>query len=203
MTETATNDSSDLAEIKVAARKAASAARKTAKRDAGAGAAQAVAENFIKALQPRPGSVVSGFLPIGSELNVLPLLDAVRAVGCAVCLPCVVAPAQPLVFRLWQPGDTLITEPFGTKAPAESAEAVAPDILIVPMLAFDRAGYRLGYGGGFYDRSLEFLRREKSVLAVGAAFSGQEVRTVPRGPFDQALDLVVTEVEAFRPSEEG
>lgn len=203
MTETAKNDSSDLAQIKVAARKAASKARSAAKQDAGPDAARAVADHFMQALKPAEGRIVSGFLPIGSELNVLPTLEAARAAGCAICLPCVVAPAQPLVFRLWTPGDPLIEEAFGTRAPAESAAAVDPDILIVPLLAFDRAGYRLGYGGGFYDRSLEALRRTKSVTAVGMAFAGQQVELVPRGVYDQPLDWIVTETGAFRPVQKG
>ncbi len=202
MTETAKNDSSDLAQIKVAARKAASAVRKAAKQAAGEHAAERVAEIFVSALRPELGTVVSGFLPIGSEIDVLPALEAARGAGCKICLPCVIAPAQPLEFRLWSPGDPLVTEAFGTKAPADSAPAVAPDILIVPMLAFDRAGYRLGYGGGFYDRSLEALRRTKTVTAVGIAFAGQEVDIVPRGVYDQPLDWIVTEAGAFRPAGE-
>ncbi len=202
MTETAKNDSSDLAQIKVAARKAASAARKAAKQAAGDKASQSVADAFVRSLKPASGAIVSGFLPIGSEIDVLPALEAARGAGCKICLPCVIAPAQPLVFRLWSPGDPLVTEAFGTKAPADSAPAVAPDILIVPMLAFDRAGYRLGYGGGFYDRSLEALRRTKPVTAVGIAFAGQEVDIVPRGVYDQPLDWIVTEAGAFRPAGE-
>jgi 5-formyltetrahydrofolate cyclo-ligase len=152
-------------------------------------------------LEPLPGSTVSGFLPIGSEIDPRPALRRLRVMGMNICLPCVVAPDAPLVFRAWEEHDPLVEETFGTKAPAPSAPERDPDILMVPMLAFDGAGYRLGYGGGFYDRSLEALRARKRVTAVGVAFSGQRVDAVPRGPHDQPLDWIVTEGGAFRPGD--
>ena len=108
-----------------------------------------------------------------------------------------------MVFRLWKQGDALIEESFGTRAPAATATEVQPDILIVPLLSFDRAGYRLGYGGGFYDRTLEMLRKIKPVLAVGVAYSGQQVDAVLRGPYDQPLDWILTESGGFQPDREG
>ncbi len=188
-----------MAEAKRAARKTAQDARKTAHAAGAAAAAQALAERFLEAVDPAPGAVVSAFLSIGSELDTGPLIAALRARGCRIALPCVEGPARPLTFRLYEEGDALVEESFGTRAPAPEAEAVDPDILIVPLLAFDRAGYRLGYGGGFYDRTLEALRARKRALAVGIAYAAQEVARVPREATDQPIDRIVTEREAFRP----
>lgn len=193
----------ELTKRKAAARKAASAARKAARDAAGPGASAALTANFIGALEPLPGMTVSGFLPIGSEIDTRPALRRLRVMGCHICLPCVVEPDAPLVFRAWEENDTLVEESFGTRAPAPNAPELVPDILMVPMLAFDDAGFRLGYGGGFYDRSLEALRAVKRVVAVGVAFSGQRADAVPRGAFDQPLDWIVTERDAIRPGSEA
>jgi len=192
-----------IADQKVAARKVASAARKQAAADVGRDAASvAIADNFLNAISLQGIAAVSGFLPIGSEIDTRPLLRNVLEQGVDICLPAVIARDHPLEFRQWRDGDPLIDEDFGTKAPAATAKVMEPDILIVPLLAFDRAGYRLGYGGGFYDRSLEKLRLTKNVLAVGVAFAGQEAASVPRDENDQPLDWIVTEREAFRPETE-
>lgn len=192
-------DSDQLAAEKAAARKAASARRRAFHAENAESAVETLTTNVLNALAPRAGQVVSLFLSIGSEVSLVPLMRRLERLGVVVVLPCVVAPATPLVFRRWKEGDPLVTEKFGTKAPAPEAEAFDPDILIVPMLAFDRAGYRLGYGGGFYDRSLEGLRKHKQVTAAGVAYSAQEMDVVPRGKFDQPLDWVITEAEAFQP----
>ncbi|MCR9220903.1 MAG: 5-formyltetrahydrofolate cyclo-ligase [Alphaproteobacteria bacterium] len=192
-------DPGDVAAAKAAARKQAQAARKAAFDARGAAASMDASLRFLGALDPPKGSTVSVFLSIGSELDTQPLLAALWARGCRVALPCVTAPRTPLIFRLYQEGDALVEESFGTRAPAPEAEAVDPDILVVPLLAFDRAGYRLGYGGGFYDRTLEGLRARKSVLAVGIAFAAQELESVPREATDQPLDWIVTDQQAFRP----
>ncbi|NMM42949.1 5-formyltetrahydrofolate cyclo-ligase [Rhodospirillaceae bacterium KN72] len=192
-----------VADLKKAARRLATASRKAAKDAAGKDAAHVLADRVLDGPARaegliRAGSVVSGFLPIGSEINTLKALDRFREMGCTVCLPCVVQKDAPLVFRAWTPGDLLIEESFGTRAPADTAAVVEPDLLLVPMLAFDRQGYRLGYGGGFYDRSLDRLRGMKRVVAVGVAFAGQEVDAVPHDSLDQPLDWIVTEKEAIR-----
>lgn len=197
MTETQAGDS--IAEAKRAARREAQAARKAAHAANGAQAAIEVSLKVMAALDPPKKSTVSAFLPIGSELDTAPIMQALWARGCRVALPCVEGKDRPLTFRLYRQGDMLVEEPFGTRAPAPEAEAVEPDILLVPMLAFDRAGYRLGYGGGFYDRTLEGLRGRRRVIAAGVAYAAQEVAAVPREATDQPLDWIVTERKAFRP----
>lgn len=196
--------STSVADLKVAARKAASAARKKAAAEVGRDAASdAIARNFLNAIGLEKVKVISGFLPIGSEIDTRPLLRQVLEKGVDICLPAVLKPEHPLEFRQWRDGDPLVDEDFGTRAPAPTAKVVLPDVLVVPLLAFDRAGYRLGYGGGFYDRSLEKLRKDKPVLAVGVAFAGQETASIPRDENDQPLDWIITENEAFRPTESG
>lgn len=193
--------SSSIADQKAAARKAASAARKLAAATIGRDAAStAIAANVLQSIPLQAVAVMSGFLPIGSEIDTRPLLRQALDQGIDICLPAVVQRDHPLEFRQWRDGDPLIDEDFGTKAPATTAKVVEPDVLVVPLLAFDRAGYRLGYGGGFYDRSLQKLRQKKPVLAVGVAFAGQETGSVPRDENDQPLDWIITEGEAFQPS---
>jgi len=183
---------------KKTARKAASRARKMAAEQAGSEAAALFAENLVRHIPVDAGSVVSGFLPIGSELDVRKAMAACLVKGAELCMPAVIEAAAPLVFRRWREGDPLIEEAFGTRAPAPDAPECKPTVLIVPMLAFDRQGYRLGYGGGFYDRTLAALRAEGPVLAVGAAFAGQEVKNVPHDALDQPMDFIVTERAAIK-----
>lgn len=189
----------ELSEIKQQARKQASLRRKEAAQKDDGGAIMKITDLFLGAAQPSDEAVVSGFLPIGSELDLRPMLARLSVEGHLIVLPCVVGNDQPLVFRQWVVGDPLVKESFGTVAPADSAPEHAPDILLVPMLAFDRQGYRLGYGGGFYDRSLEKLRAQKKVMAVGVAYAAQEVTAVPHDALDQPLDLIVTEEGVIRP----
>jgi len=162
--------------------------------DAGAELAAHVMNSSVEVgLQDGP-KTVSVFWSMGSEIDTQPLLQALHGAGHATALPVVAAKAQPLVFRAWAPGDALVDGGFGTSIPSPDAPTVVPDVLFVPLLAFDDDGYRLGYGGGFYDRTLEKLRRAAGdVLAIGVAFSGQRVDTVPRGPYDQPLDGVAME----------
>lgn len=145
------------------------------------------------------GCAVSGYLPIGDEVDVMPLLQALRADGHAIALPVVVQRHLPLAFRRWRDGDALEDGPLGTRQPIADAPKIRPDALLVPLLAFDRRGYRLGYGGGYFDRTLSALRRDGPVIAIGASYAGQEVPSVPRGPHDEPLDWVVTERETFHP----
>jgi 5-formyltetrahydrofolate cyclo-ligase len=141
----------------------------------------------------KPPLVVSGFHPFKSEIDVLPLLARLNSEGWASALPIVKADRQPLIFRQWAPGEATIPGVWGIPMPGEDAPQVEPDVLLVPMLAFDRWGYRLGYGGGFYDRTLAYLREKKKITAIGVGYSGQEMNHVPRGGLDQKLDYVLTE----------
>ncbi len=142
-------------------------------------------------------SAVSGFWPIGGEANVMPLLKALGARGLEMALPVVPGRGQPLEFRQWQPDDPMDSGPFGIAEPKSTAPVIEPDMLLVPLLAFDRAGGRLGYGGGYYDRTLAGLRAGKRILAVGIAYAAQECPTVPCGDHDAPLDWVLTETAAI------
>lgn len=136
---------------------------------------------------------VSCFSTFGDELDTAPLIKALIRKGCRLALPVVVGRAQPLVFRRWTPGDPMGTGHFGIREPLPSASEVHPRVFLVPLLAFDRQGYRVGYGGGFYDRSLQKARAEGRVAAIGLAFASQQVGLVPRDRYDQPVDFVLTE----------
>ena len=145
-----------------------------------------------------PGHIFAGYMPIGSELDCLPLLNRLAAAGVPLCLPVVTAPGQPLIFRRWQPDDRLVPGSFGTSEPTTAAPEVSPQVLLVPMLAFDRRGHRLGYGGGYYDRTLKALRANSDggaeIVAIGVAFAGQLRDKVPVSGDDEPLDWILTEI---------
>lgn len=168
---------------------------------AGEAAAQALA-----ALAPRldlvAGTVVAGYWPMGDEIDPRPLMNALAAQGCALALPVVTAPAMPLEFRAYTVGDALEPGPHGTVHPAAAAPPRLPRVLLVPLLAFDRGCFRLGYGGGYYDRTLEKLRKNAQVRAIGLAFAAQEVAAVPRDGHDQRLDAIATECGLITPKPE-
>lgn len=151
----------------------------------------AMARHFLAGFPLSGRHVIAGFWPIGSEADPLPLLEDLRERGHAVALPVVIAPASPLIFRLWSKDIALQPAGFGTRAPGPDAPEVLPDILLMPLLAYDRAGHRLGYGGGYYDRTLAHLGARP--ILVGFAFSGQEQETIPHQAHDVMLDAVVTE----------
>lgn len=140
-----------------------------------------------------PKALVAGYWPLGDEIDARPLMLALAGAGHDLALPVVVGSDSPLEFRRWAPGDDLIDGPHGTLRPTDTAPAVDPAVLLVPLLAFDGAFFRLGYGGGYYDRTLARLRRTGPVTAIGLAFSVQQVPALPLGPWDQPLDMVVTE----------
>jgi len=139
--------------------------------------------------------VISAFSPIRDEPDALALLALLAAEGFATALPVTVGPGAPLVFRLWRPGDPTVEGALGIAEPRPDAGAVDPDLLFVPLAAFDRRGHRIGYGAGHYDRTLEGLRRTGPVRAVGVAYSVCEVDAVPDEAHDQPLDFVLTERE--------
>lgn len=157
--------------------------------DAGSRVAALVAASFA----PAAGAVVAGYWPMRDELDPRPTLTALSGRGCRIALPVVAGDGQPLVFRGWEIDEPLQPGPYGTVQPGDEADTVEPQLLLVPMLAFDRAGRRLGYGGGFYDRTLAALRGRFAVQAIGIAYADQEVEAVPAGPEDARLDGVVTE----------
>lgn len=147
-------------------------------------------DRFLAEIPVSHGAIVAGYAAFGDEIDPLPLLHALHARGCALALPVVVQKAAPLLFRAFAPGDTLAPHRFGMAEPAIDKQAVVPSVVLVPLLAFDAACDRLGYGGGFYDRTLAALG---PVLAVGLAFACQRVAAVPTGAYDQKLDLIATE----------
>ncbi len=183
----------DIKKQKKAMRAAARARRAEAHgglKDAGTRACS----HFLETIGFRGQSAVAGYLPVGDEFDVLPLLEAAVGYGLPVALPFVPGKGEPLVFRAWSPGEALVEGALGIPVPPPGATVLIPSLLLVPMLAFDDAGYRLGYGGGFYDRSLSLLRtKQPGTLAVGVAFAAQQVETVPRNNLDEPLDWIVTE----------
>ncbi|MFC4350935.1 5-formyltetrahydrofolate cyclo-ligase [Fodinicurvata halophila] len=174
-------------------RRNAAARRSRASRRAGPDAALRLADNLLHRDELADARMISAYWPMREEIDPRPAMEALHARGVGLCLPVVTGPDQPLVFRRWRPGETLVTEAFGTSVPDSMAQEEVPDILLVPLLAFDSEGYRLGYGGGFYDRTLEKLRGDQGALAVGLAFADQYVDLLPRDMHDEKLDLVVTE----------
>lgn len=177
------------------ARKADARAAALAAREAVPGAGEALRDLILREIPPPAGALVGGFWPMGVEIDSRPLLTALHARGHRLALPVTTPRGQPLVFRPWSPGTEMARGVFGTQHPA-AGEAVEPDWLIVPLLAFDRRCARLGYGGGYYDRTLAAL---PGAVAIGVAYAAQEVPEVPIGPHDVPLHAVATERELIRP----
>jgi 5-formyltetrahydrofolate cyclo-ligase len=143
-------------------------------------------------------SIVAGYSPIRCEFDPLPLMQRLaEAHGARLALPVIVARDQPLLFRQWHPSDTLVSGSMGILEPPPGAPELLPDILLVPLAAFDRAGHRIGYGAGHYDRTFAKLRAIKPFVAIGLAFDTQEIAEVPAGPHDVALDYVLTETRTI------
>lgn len=199
---TSSEQADDLAGAKREARVKAETVRTLAHRQAGAQAAAALADTGLSFLKKKPGTV-SGFIPYRSEIDLMPLLQRLADENVATCLPVVKGKDQPLEFRNWAPGDPTVAGAWDIPVPLESAGVVDPDVLLVPMLAFDPCGYRLGYGGGFYDRTLARLQSAGRPLAVGVAYAGQEMPALPQGPGDRTLDWILTEGETIAIGGEG
>ena len=187
----------DIAEVKRKARTAASKRRAEAHEILKDTAGLAMAKRGLPAGLDLAAGIVSGFIPYKSEITTVPMLSRLHRDGWQTCLPIVIAQEEPLIFRAWAPGDPLVPGAWDIPVPVDSAPEVLPDVLLVPMLAFDRKGFRLGYGGGFYDRTLEKLRELKKVVAIGVAYHAQMVGEVPVGIHDAPLDYVMTEQETF------
>ena|SRR5581483_11812485 len=144
-----------------------------------------------------PGIIVSGFMPMRSEINPLPLMKALAEKGAQLALPKIAGRGKPLIMRAWTWGAPLDTGQWGIREPKAEYPEIDPDIVLVPMLVFARTGHRIGYGAGYYDRTIGGLRSRKKVTAVGIAFAMQEVPTVPATEHDARLDLVLTEKEVI------
>ena len=182
----------DIAALKTSLRETAKRRRAEAFARHGDGAGVRLAAHGLAFLSPKPGAAVSGFSAIRDEIDPMELLVALEHAGHPLALPTMQGKGRPLVFRAWTPGDDMAPAVWGIAEPLLTRAAIAPDIVLVPLLAFDPAGFRLGYGGGFYDRSLEELRAAKSVVAVGIAYDEQRLDAVPHLDYDQPLDWVLT-----------
>jgi 5-formyltetrahydrofolate cyclo-ligase len=183
-------------DTKAELRRVALARRDALLADVREAAAQAIAlRSFPLAITP--GAIVSGYMPLKSEINPMPLMRKLSEAGARLALPRIVGRGEPLSMRHWEFGAPLERGQWGIREPTPDAPEVAPDILLVPLLAFDRAGYRIGYGAGYYDLTINALHARKTVTAVGIAFAAQEVGKIPTTPRDARLDLVLTEREVI------
>ena len=187
---------------KATLRAGAAARRDELEATLGATAPAAVLANFLATpelvLALTAGPVCAGYAPIGSELDPGPLIRHLCAVGLDAALPVTQGRGRPLLFRRWRWGEALVLGAFGVQVPPPENAVVEPALLLVPLLAFDAAGYRLGYGAGYYDLTLAALRARRRVVAVGLAFAGQRVEVLPRDAHDQAVDWIVTEAGAAK-----
>ena len=165
-----------------------------AARDRGPGGTLLVPDALLARLTP--GATVAGYLPIGSEADPAPLVAAARAAGCVLALPHVVRRSEPLRFLAWPPDAALVPGPFGLSQPADTAEALDPDIILTPLVGFDRHGSRLGQGAGYYDRA---FARHTRAWRVGVALAIQEVDSIPIDAWDVPLHAIVTEHEWITP----
>ena len=186
--------SASIEDAKAVLRREALARRDALPRELRAAAAEAIAARpFPLAIEP--GVIVSGFMPMKSEINPIPLMRKLADAGATLALPVVAGKGKPLIMRAWSLGEPLASGVWGIREPKPEAPEVFPDILIVPLLAFDRRGHRIGYGAGYFDMTIAALRARKPVVAAGIAFAAQEIAEVPTTPRDARLDLVLTERE--------
>lgn len=181
----------NIEQAKAALRLRARSARAAVSAAARAEAAKSVAAHFFTAIPLDPTTIVAGYWKIKDEMDCLPIIAKLMDSGQPVCLPVVLGDDQPLSLRLWEQGTPLYESGFGTLAPSELAPQVEPDLIIVPLLGFDARGTRLGYGGGYYDRTL--ARLAKKPRLVGIAFAAQEIAEIPHEAHDMPLDMVITE----------
>jgi len=186
---TATLSKSDL-------RAAALARREALSDEQRADAAEAMANRKLP-FKITPGMIVSGYSPIRNEIDPVPLMRQLASLGARLALPAVMARGKSLAFRAWSPDDRLMLGPLGILEPSPAAAELVPDIMLVPLAAFDGQGHRIGYGAGHYDYTLAHLRKVKAIAAIGTAFSVQQIKAVPAQPHDVALDYVLTEKKVF------
>lgn len=198
-----TDSRADIAGEKAALRKVLQARRAAAAEGEHAGpiAAAALARQFPDALFPAPGAIVAAYIPFRTEISPVDLLARLEAAGCVTALPRTPPKGAglPLSFHLAPPLTAMQRSAFGVLEPPSDAPAVEPDLVLTPLLGFDRRGYRIGYGQGHYDRTLAALRAKKPILAIGVAWACQEVDCIPVDGFDQPLDWVITDRELIGP----
>ena len=190
------SDLTETAQTKAALRTAALALRDALSAAARAAAAEAIAARTFP-VAVTPGIIISGFSPMKTEINPIPLMRNLADAGAQLALPAIAGRGKPLIMRAWHFGAPLKGGQWGIREPMPEAGEVAPDILIVPLAAFDRAGHRIGYGAGYYDMTINALRAKKKAIAVGIAFAAQEIAKVPATTRDARLDLVLTERETI------
>ncbi len=186
------NQSASIESLKSQIRREAVARRDALPAPERAAAAATIAGRPLP-VEVAPGAIVSGFSPLKSEINPVPLLRRFADAGAQLALPVVAGKGKPLTMRAWAFGEPLVAGVWGIREPAPGAPEVFPDILIVPLLVFDRAGYRVGYGAGYYDMTITRLRGMKPIVVIGIAYAAQEIAEVPLPPRDARLDLVLTE----------
>ena len=173
-------------------------AKRRAAAAAGSEAGERLRESFLSALPLPPAQVVAGYWPMPEEIDVRPLMTYLHLSGHVLALPVVMARDEPLIFRQWRPSLPLDPGVYGIPVPGAAAPELTPGVLLVPLLAFDGEGRRLGYGAGYYDRTLATLRAGGDILAIGAAYAAQRMDSLPEEAADQRLDWVVTEEGAIR-----
>ncbi|HEY8129293.1 MAG TPA: 5-formyltetrahydrofolate cyclo-ligase [Hyphomicrobium sp.] len=166
--------------------------RKAAFEHQGPEASRKIAAQGLDFLGLKADAVVSGFAAIRDEINPAPLMTWLQAEGFRLALPVMQGRDKPLLMRSWSPGDVMAPAAWGIAEPLDDKPTVEPDVVLVPLLAFDERGFRLGYGGGFYDRTLKRLRKLKPIVAVGLAYDEQKVDAVPAESYDEKLDWVLT-----------
>jgi len=175
-------------------RAAALARRDAISPDARAAAAEAIAARGLP-FEIAKGAVVSGYSPIRNEIDPAPLMQKLTGLGARLALPSVTPRGHSLIFRAWSPGERLMLGALGIPEPSPAAAVVLPDVMLVPLAAFDRLGHRIGYGAGHYDFTFAHLRKVKPVVGVGLAFGAQEIKAIPALSHDVALDYVLTETK--------
>lgn len=195
-TSVSTSAPSSISDQKAALRTAALALRDVLPAAVRQAAAETIAGRTFP-LAIKPGMIVSGFSPMKTEINPIPLMRKLADAGAQLALPAIAGRGLPLIMRAWKFGDPFKAGQWGIREPVPEAPPVDPDILIIPLAAFDRAGHRIGYGAGYYDMTIHALRTKKPVVAVGIAFAAQEIPQVPATERDARLDLVLTERETI------
>jgi 5-formyltetrahydrofolate cyclo-ligase len=188
-----------MSDVKASLRQSAFAARQRAfDTRAQTGAVAAATANLLARIGQADGLTVAGYMPMRTELDPLPAMTALHRMGARLCVPVIAGRGQPLGFREWTPEAPMVDGPFGARVPA-GGDWLTPDTLIVPLVGFDAACNRLGYGGGYYDRTLARLKAAKPIRAIGYAFAAQRLPAIPLEPTDVALDAIVTEDGVIHP----